>query len=260
MAPAICGDIVRSKRTLLALGWSMVNLLAFVSFLAALGVALFANNNSGNDQYYYQQEQNQEEEEDVEISVTSRAMAFTALWTMILSTLIGIYGTVVLGFVSFRGKYYWCCRNTVHKTTPMVLGAFMGSLLMYANLTLVCSVLFGEFKVRDYNERDEKEEEMQDQNLSKSSTAFSILCMFLTILYAGFAALVFSYSGELIKENEEDARREALQPSDYDGAEMEGYIGDKFTVNSAGVGNHVGGNTEHTGYIQTTQTSSFGQS
>ena len=236
MAPSFCGDKVNSKRTLLALGWSIVNFLAFISFLAAISFALSTNNYAKNQQYYNDYNgQNEKEEKEMETSVTSRAMAFTALWTMVLSTLIGIYGTVVLGFVSPTGKYYWCCMPNVHRTTHMVLGAFIGSLLMYANLTLVCSVLFGEFKVRDYND-DGHEEEMVEQKMSTSSTAFSILCMFLTILYAGFAALIFTYSADLIRENEEDEREMALSPSDpingQRNDEMSGYIGNKFTVRS----------------------------
>jgi flagellar basal body-associated protein FliL len=244
MASSICGNLVKSKRTLLALGWLIVNVLAIISFSSALAFALISTASSRNDQNnkYYNDDGNQGDNEnenenanenDMEISVTSRAMAFTGLWTMVLSTLVGIYGTVILGFVSpFGGTYYWCCRNTVHKTTPMVLGSFIGALLMYANLTLVCSVLFGEFKVRDYSQQDEREQENSngEQNLSKSSTAFSILCMFLTILYAGFAALVFTYSNDLLRENDEDERREALKPSEEE--PMRGYIGNKFTVRS----------------------------
>jgi len=250
MAPSICGNIVKSKRTLLALGWLIVNTLAIISFSSAFAFALFsALSRNDQDKYYNNNNNNNENgndegnnaaQDDMEISVTSRAMAFTGLWTMVLSTLVGIYGTVILGFVSpFGGKYYWCCRNTVHKTTPMVLGSFIGALLMYANLTLVCSVLFGEFKVRDYNnngdqqQQDGEQEQQNGQenlNLSRSSTAFSILCMFLTILYAGFAALVFTYSNDLIRENEEDERREALKPSKEE--PMSGYIGNKFTVQS----------------------------
>mmetsp|Transcript_4857 Transcript_4857/g.7115 ORF Transcript_4857/g.7115 Transcript_4857/m.7115 type:complete len:275 (+) Transcript_4857:169-993(+) len=254
MAPTLCGNIVKSKRTFLALGWAIVNVLAFLAFITTLLVTLTVNRNirnrDGQDQYYNNNNNNGNEEDDqrqMEISVTSRAMAFTSLWIAVLTSIIGIYGTVVLGFVSpacllGRIKYYWCCRNSVHKTTPMVLGAFMGGLLMYANLTLVCSVLFGEFKIRDYNEREggQNEEGNDDNNnnrneaLSASSTSFSILCIFLTILYAGFSALVFTYSNDLIRENEEDERREALKPSDeeYTNGTVEGYIGNKFTVES----------------------------
>ena len=137
----------------------------------------------------------------------------------------------------------------------------MGGLLMYSNLTLVCSVLFGEFKIRDYNERggDQKAEGNENNNdnrneaLSASSTSFSILCMFLTILYAGFSALVFTYSNDLIRENEEDERREALKPSDEENTNIvEGYIGNKFTVES------TPRTTMETGYLVQESDSSLG--
>lgn len=135
----------------------------------------------------------------------------------------------------------------------MVIGAFIGSLLMYANLTLVCSVLFGEFKVRDYHEGEEaREEDNQDRALSRSSTAFSIMCMFLTILYAGFAALVFTYNSDLIRENEEDERREALRPSDEN--TMSGFIGSKFNVQSPGT---LGVNSKQSRYIQPSSSNDY---
>lgn len=267
MAPTLCGNIVKSKRTFLALGWAIVNVLAFLAFITTLLVTLTISRNIRNrdgQEQYYNNENEEDDKGQMEISVTSRAMAFTSLWIAVLTAIIGIYGTVVLGFVSpscllGKIKYYWCCRNSVHKTTPMVLGAFMGGLLMYANLTLVCSVLFGEFKIRDYNEREGDQREEGNENttrneaLSASSTSFSILCMFLTILYAGFSALVFTYSNDLIRENEEDERREALKPSDEEETNIvEGYIGNKFTVES------TPRTTMETGYLVQKSDSSLG--
>ena len=49
---------------------------------------------------------------------------------------------------------------------------------------------------------------MSGEILSKSSLAFSILCMVLTILYAAFAVLVFTFSDNLLAENEDDIREE----------------------------------------------------
>jgi len=80
--------------------------------------------------------------------VTSRAMVFAAIWTAVLSGILVIYGTVILGIRMPTGKYYACCDSNVHRMTPLSLGAFGGSLLMFANLTLVCAILFGEFEVR----------------------------------------------------------------------------------------------------------------
>jgi hypothetical protein len=93
----------------------------------------------------------EEERNDPEVAVTSRALAFSALWTGVLAALLSVFGTVVLGWQSPTGQYYTCCSSSVHRTTPLGLGSFVGALMMFANLTLVCSVLFGDFEVSGKN-------------------------------------------------------------------------------------------------------------
>ena len=158
MADAICGDSVSSRRGLLAVLWTLVTILTTASFLAAFTFAVSAKNADEDDgrwYYYYNNNQgdgsqDQEENEDPEIAVTSRALAFSALWTAVLSALMSLFGTVILGWQSPTGQYYTCCSKSVHLTTPLGLGSFIGALLMLSNLTLVCSVLFGEFQVRQF--------------------------------------------------------------------------------------------------------------
>lgn len=145
---ALCGDLVSSRRGLLAMLWSIVNILTFLAFIIALSFAISAKNNDYNDGDDGGEPED-EEEMSAEIAVTSRAMAFAALWTAVLASLMGLFGTVILGFQSPTGQYYTCCSRGVHRTTPLGMGSFIGSLIMFANLTLVCSVLFGEFEVRD---------------------------------------------------------------------------------------------------------------
>lgn len=151
MSNSLCGSIIQSRRGLLAFIWSLVTLLTMISFIVALFFTISAKN---MDEYYNDQDDAQgnregdEQEIDPEIAVTSRAMAFAALWTAVLACLMSVFGTVILGFQSPTGQYYTCCAGNVHKTTPLGLGSFIGALLMFANLTLVCSVLFGEFEVR----------------------------------------------------------------------------------------------------------------
>lgn len=123
-------------------------ILTAIAFVVALIFTLSAGGDEedGYDYDGYQQgEDNQNY--DAELAVTSRAMAFSAMWTAVLATLMAIFGTVVLGWQSPTGLYYTCCSPQVHRTTPLALGSFVGALLMFANLTLVCSVLFGEFDV-----------------------------------------------------------------------------------------------------------------
>jgi hypothetical protein len=146
----MCGGVVSSRRGLLASLWFLVTVLTAVAFLLALVFTLSADSGSDNDDGYYNNdgEENKDDEEgDAVMAVTSRAMAFAALWTAVLATLMGIFGTVILGWQSPTGQYYTCCSTSVHRTTPLALGSFIGALLMFTNLTLVCSVLFGEFEV-----------------------------------------------------------------------------------------------------------------
>jgi hypothetical protein len=153
MAASLCGGVVSSRRGLLASLWSLVTVLTAAAFLLALIFTLSANSGNDNDDgYYYNNDgednnKDEEEEGDAVMAVTSRAMAFSALWTAVLAILMGIFGTVILGWQSPTGQYYTCCSTSVHRTTPLALGSFIGALLMFANLTLVCSVLFGEFEV-----------------------------------------------------------------------------------------------------------------
>lgn len=149
---SLCGGIVSSRRGLLASLWSLVTVLTLIAFVVALifSHSKYNTENDGNNYYYgadEAEEEAAEEDRDAEIAVTSRAMAFAALWTAVLAALLSIFGTVVLGWQSPTGEYYTCCAPQVHKTTPLALGSFVGALLMFANLTLVCSVLFGEFEV-----------------------------------------------------------------------------------------------------------------
>jgi hypothetical protein len=107
-----------------------------------------AAENVNGDDYYYNQEEGSQDEYDPEIVVTTRALAFAALWTAVLSALMSAFGTVILGWQSpLTGQYYTCCSSSVHRTTPLGLGSFIGALLMLSNLTLICSVMFGEFEV-----------------------------------------------------------------------------------------------------------------
>ena len=152
MAPSICGETIRSKRGLLAAGWAVVNTLALGAFIAALVFSLSARNlanyNQNNGYYNQQGEQEERREEDEDLNATSRALTFAAMWTAIMSGIVGVFGSTMLGVIMPNGKYYWCCTPKVHKTTPLVLGTFIGALMMFANFTLICSVLFGEFEVR----------------------------------------------------------------------------------------------------------------
>jgi len=83
---------------------------------------------------------------------------------------------------------------------------------MFANLTLVCAILFGEFEIRDFalNQNENNNGNVVDQ----TSFAFSIMCIFFTIMYSSFAALVFANSTTLLEESVADAKEETSMPHD----------------------------------------------
>jgi len=147
---SLCGDSISSRRGLLASLWALVSVLTAISFLTAAVFALSSKTSDyqNGDDDYYNRGGSQDQNIDPDLAVTSRALAFSALWTAVLSALMSVFGTVVLGWQSPTGQYYTCCSSSVHRTTPLGLGSFIGALLMLANLTLICSVLFGEFEVR----------------------------------------------------------------------------------------------------------------
>ena len=135
----------QSKRAMLAFGWSMVSLLTLTAFVTA---ALFTiQSKELAEDYYDHAEDNYQNGSSADVSVTSRALAFTALWTAVLALIMAFVGMVVLGITGPTGTYYWCFPGAVHRTTPLSLGTFIGSLFMFANICLVSAVLFGEFKV-----------------------------------------------------------------------------------------------------------------
>ena len=65
------------------------------------------------------------------------------------------------------------------------------------------------------------------------------MCMFLTVIYAGFAGLTFAYSKSVIEELEEDERadfsRKTVNSSHFG---YNGYIGERFDIrrNAPGAG------------------------
>lgn len=145
--PSLCGSTLSSRRGLLASLWSFVVILTAIAFIVALIFTLSTKQSEEDFYYDYDGEPENGEDRAATLAVTSRAMAFAALWTAVLATLMAILGAVILGWQSPTGVYYTCCSPQVHRTTPLALGSFIGGLLMFANLTLVCSVLFGEFDV-----------------------------------------------------------------------------------------------------------------
>ena len=178
MAPSLCGSVVSSKRSLLAQGWTLTSLLSLAAFVTAAMYAVhvrthyrhvaqtYANNNddygynnyncdggdggegcrshdsrdSHDEAYYY----------NSLASVSSGSMTFAGIYTATVAVGLSLYGSLaIVGFSSVRGQYIAPCLGGggTAVQSRMHLGIFMGALILFSCLCLVCAVVFGEFRV-----------------------------------------------------------------------------------------------------------------
>jgi hypothetical protein len=90
-------------------------------------------------------------------------------------------------------------------------------------------------QIRDYQQAND-EAERKDTAVHRSSMAFSIMCMVLTVLYAGFAALTFVFSKAVLTEMAEDENEDPLNSTRSKNKNAhfvtgyDGYIGERFDV------------------------------
>lgn len=214
---ALCGSLVTSRRSFLALAWTLTTLLSFFSFGVSvfLGMKITHHYNSiltddyaewyreeygieynhngcrhlnSNDQQgggqqgdngnnregCHSHDQGSLDEEFFEslAKTNSRGLVFAGVYTTVLGIALSLYGsTVVVGFMSLKGEYIPPCfsfrnmsvideedrdANDEDSTTgPKKLwgetihrGIFLGSLVIFSNLMLLCAVIFGELQVR----------------------------------------------------------------------------------------------------------------
>jgi len=237
MPPSICGDIIQTRRGLLALGWTATLLISVLAYCSTSLYILLINiryngfaDRSSYENYDYNQRTLEEEdasgdsgskdEEDhddvyyyypILVSVKSRSVTFAIVYMGALVMALSIFGTTaVFGCTSPSGTFIGPCFSGVSGgQKPIHLGLFIGLLFMFANLTLVFAVIFGEFWVEDYIDNNEKEN-MASYPVELAATAFSGLCLFLSVIYIIFTVLVFVYHDSLI-EGEKDGNSKKIR-------------------------------------------------
>jgi len=80
-------------------------------------------------------------------SMKSNSMTFVALYTMAMAVALSLFGsTAIVGFTSLRGDYISPCFSSTG-SSKLRLGIFGGAIVIFANLLLVCAVVFGEVRV-----------------------------------------------------------------------------------------------------------------
>lgn len=179
MAPSLCGEYVTSKRSLLALGWTLTSVLSFAAFVVA---ALYAvqirshyyyvaqtygysdddtysrgdgcdgENGEGGEgcNYHDSRDDKASYYYGLLASVSSGSMTFAGIYTATVAVGLSLYGSLaIVGFSSVKGTYIApCLGDGISEIQPRIhLGIFMGALVIFSNLCLVCAVIFSEFRV-----------------------------------------------------------------------------------------------------------------
>ena len=179
MAPSLCGSVVSSKRSLLAQGWTLTSLLSLAAFVTAAMYAVHVRTHyrriaqtytNNNDDYGYNSNYNCDGGDGGEgcrshdsrdsydeayyynslASVSSGSMTFAGIYTATVAVGLSLYGSLaIVGFSSVRGQYIAPCLGVggTAVQSRIHLGIFMGALILFSCLCLVCAVVFGEFRV-----------------------------------------------------------------------------------------------------------------
>lgn len=217
-APSLCGGFLQNKRSLIAFTWTLTTVLTLAAFILTLVYVGHVHTHYLRMERYYeeqylysQQQQNYNEENQQENNhvnsqderlyqermqlahVASRSMTFVSLYTMTTSVALVLYGsTAIVGFTSLRGVYIAPCFSNPGQSSKLKVGIFGGAIIIFANLLLVCAVIFGEVRVSDRKEGG-GEEEREPYEVERIATILAICCMFLSALYTIFAILLFLY-------------------------------------------------------------------
>merc|ERR1719310_325115 len=134
---------------------------------------------------------------------------------------LSLYGsTVVVGFMSLKGEYLPPCFNfrdmsltstdgdsvsdDDSQTGPRRLwgekihrGIFLGCIVIFSNLMLLCAVIFGELQVQDnYDNYDEQSgRTLFSYRIEKIASIFACTCMVLAFVYILFAVIYTTCGG-----------------------------------------------------------------
>ncbi|KAL7484156.1 hypothetical protein ACHAW6_009803 [Cyclotella cf. meneghiniana] len=291
MAPSLCGPLIHSKRSFLALVWTLTTLLSIFSF----GVSVYLakrinqqynamttggyaewfsseymqeyNKDSGNCRHLEggggQQREGEEGQHNREegernrdegeqnregchaefdadffealASANSRSLEFAGVYTTVLGIALSLYGsTVVVGFMSLKGEYIPPCFSFRSMsledevsieaedatTGPRKLwgekihkGIFLGCIVIFSNLCLLCAVIFGELKVRDnYNNYAQENNNYQ---IERTSSFFAITCIVLASAYVLFAVIYMTCGGMSDEDNVQPTNGEWLDHSQF---------------------------------------------
>jgi hypothetical protein len=241
-APSLCGTFLQNKRALIAFTWTLTTILTLVAFVLTLVYVGHVHTRYMRlEHYYYEQYQysqqnnnnddknqnnnnhgnSQDEREYKErmqlAHVASKSMTFVSLYTMTMSVALVMYGsTAIVGFTSLRGVYIAPCFSNPGNSSKLKVGIFGGAIIIFANLLLVCAVIFGEVRVEKNN--DNHKDDKEQYEVERIATILAVCCMFLSALYTIFAILLYLFyvSDENGLEDDDDVITKSLPPLSSD--------------------------------------------
>jgi hypothetical protein len=170
--PSLCGSFLVDRRSLVAFTWTITTVLTLVAFIMAVVMMVHVHAHYKRMEHYYEEQyeytmaqyeynqqngdedQHQESADRSELdfieqlsSMSSKSMTFVAIYTVGMAISLNLYGTTaIVGFTSLQGVYIAPCFSS--STNPRVrLGIFGGAIIFFANLLLLCAVIFGEVRV-----------------------------------------------------------------------------------------------------------------
>ncbi|GKY90362.1 hypothetical protein MPSEU_000010200 [Mayamaea pseudoterrestris] len=246
-APSLCGNFLQNKRALIAFTWTLTTVLTLVAFILTLVYVGHVHtrylwleryyeeqytsaqqqrnqeydddqrqNNNNNNHYSSQDERDYKEKMQL-AHVASKSITFVSLYTMSMSVALVMYGsTAIVGFTSLRGVYIAPCFSNPGYSSKLKVGIFGGAIILFANLLLVCAVIFGEVRVENWDgEGDGNKDNKNDREpyeVERIATILAVCCMFLSALYTIFAILLFLYyvSDDDVLEDEDDVVAKSL--------------------------------------------------
>ena len=176
MAPSLCGTFLVDRRSLVAFTWTITTVLTLFAFITAVVLMVHVhthykrmesyyeqqyeynmynnnhNNNEGGEEQGEEHQQQSADREELEYylqlaGMSSKSMTFVALYTVVMAIALNLYGTTaIVGFTSLQGVYIAPCFSS--SANPRLrLGIFGGAVIFFANLLLLCAVIFGEVRV-----------------------------------------------------------------------------------------------------------------
>ena len=107
-------------------------------------------NDNDNAESGDQEKSGDREELDYYLQLTdmsSTSITFVGVYTVAMAVALNLYGTTaIVGFTSLQGVYIAPCFSS--SANPRLrLGIFGGGIVFFANLLLLCAVIFGEVRV-----------------------------------------------------------------------------------------------------------------